>query len=182
MKKVILSLLFILLGLSAMADEAADYTIGAGDVLYISVWKDEALTTQAVVLPDGRINFPLIGQVQAEGLSLTQFKQGLAKKLKRYVPDPELTVMVQQVNSNAISIVGEVNRPGRYNLNGQTSVLQALALAGGLNPYAKKNFIRILRKEGDETVTYRFKFSQIARGKQLEQNITLQRGDVIIVP
>ena len=173
-------------GLAEAAGEAAwpsaDYIIGAGDVLDISVWKDEALTKLVTVLPDGKISFPLIGEVAAAGKTVAVLHKELEIKLNRFVPDVSLSMMVSQVNSMLIYVIGRVNSPGRFVLNTQVNVLQALAMAGGLNPFAKRGKIKIFREEGPETQTFSFDYDEVAKGEALEQNIRLQRGDVIVVP
>jgi polysaccharide export outer membrane protein len=160
----------------------ADYMIGPGDVLDISVWKDEALTKLVTVLPDGRISFPLIGQVTAGGKTVAQLTKELEVKLTRYVPDLDLSVIVHQVNSMMVYVVGKVNKPGRFVLNANVHVMQALAMAGGLNPFAKSGKIKIFRKTDAETKIFDFNYDDVAKGNNLELNIMLQRGDVIVVP
>ena len=169
------------------AQEAAsqfgpDYLVGPGDVLEVSVWKEEALTKQVVVLPDGRISFPLIGEVQAAGRTLPDLKQEISKRMVKYAPKEEVNLEVKQVNSMLIYVIGRVNQPGRFALNTNVNVLQALSIAGGLNPFAKRNDIKIFRREGTATKVLPFKYDQVTVGEKLEQNITLQRGDVIVVP
>jgi polysaccharide export outer membrane protein len=161
--------------------ESADYVIGAGDVLEISVWKDEALTRQVVVLPDGTLSFPLIGKFNAEGKTVDQLQSEMEKKLIRYVPEPELSVIVQQVNSQVVYVIGKVNRPGQIQLNRQIDVLQALTMAGGLNLYANEKDIRIIRRTDDQAMVIRFNYEAVTEDNRLEENIMLQRGDVIVV-
>ncbi|OPX37096.1 MAG: hypothetical protein B1H11_06405 [Desulfobacteraceae bacterium 4484_190.1] len=158
-----------------------NYIIGAGDILEISVWKNEDLTRLLTVLPDGKISFPLIGEVMVEGKTLAQLKKELENKISRYVPAPVLSVVIQQVNSNMIYVIGKVRNPGRFALNSNIRVLQGLALAGGLNPFAEQNKIRIFREEGGKTLIFRFRYDDVSTGKKLEQNIWLKRGDVIVV-
>jgi polysaccharide export outer membrane protein len=160
----------------------ADYVIGPGDILDISVWKDETLTRTSVVLPDGKISFPLIGEVVAGGKTVAQLKQELEKKLVRFVPDIVLSVEVKQCNSMLIYVIGRVNSPGRFALNANVNVLQALAIAGGLNPFAKQDDIKIFRHAGGKTQIFPFRYSQVADGDHLEQNIMLSQGDLILVP
>lgn len=159
-----------------------EYCIGAGDVLTVSVWKDESLTRQVVVLPDGTISFPLIGRVQAEGKRLEELKQIISKRLAKYVPDPILSMEIMQVNSLMIYVIGKVNRPGRFVLTDNVNVLQALALAGGLNPFAKSKQVKIFRETDEGTEVLLFNYAAVCKGKHLEQNILLARGDVIVVP
>jgi polysaccharide export outer membrane protein len=179
----------VLLAMTGLAEAAetaawpsADYVIGPGDVLDISVWKDAALTKLVTVLPGGKISFPLIGEVTAGGKTLAQLSRELKGKLLRYVPDLDLSVIVHQVNSMMVYVIGKVNNPGRFVLNSNVNALQALAMAGGLNPFAKRSKIKIFRAEGDQTRIFDFDFGEVAKGRNLELNIMLQRGDVIVVP
>ena len=168
------------------ADEAANpdtaYIVGPGDVLDISVWKDEALTRSVAVLPDGKIYFPLIGEVQAGGRNVLELKKDIEKRFSSYVPELILHLDVRQVNSMLIYVIGRVNNPGRLTLNANINILQALAAAGGLNPFAARSKIKIFRQEGPETKTFKFDYDDVSNGSHLEQNIILKRGDVIVVP
>jgi polysaccharide export outer membrane protein len=164
------------------ADGPQDYTVGPGDILDISVWKDEALTKSLVVLPDGKISFPLIGELDVGGKTVARIKGEVEAKITRYVPDVVLSVDVRQVNSMTVYVIGKVNSPGRFVMNGNLNVLQALSSAGGLNPFAKKGEIKIFRQEGDRTVIHPFDYEEVAAGKNLDRNIPLKRGDVIVVP
>ena len=183
-----LMVLFILCPITSMgASEnpilpVGEYTIGPGDILDISVWKDEALSKLVTVLPDGRISFPLIGQVAAGGKTVTQLRENLERKLSRFVPDLSLSVIVHQVNSMMVYVIGRVNRPDRFILNTNTNVLQALSMAGGLNPFAKRSKIKIFRSENGMTKTIPFNYNEVTKGEKLEQNIMLIRGDVVVVP
>jgi polysaccharide export outer membrane protein len=159
-----------------------DYLVGPGDILEVSVWKEEALTKQVVVLPDGKISFPLLGEVQAAGRTLPDLKQEITKRLVKYAPKEEVNLEVKQVNSMLLYVIGRVNQPGRFVLNTNVNVLQALSIAGGLNPFAKRNDIKIFRQEGTTTKVLPFRYDQVTDGEKLEQNITLKRGDVIVVP
>lgn len=158
------------------------YLIGPGDVLDISVWKDEALTRSCVVRPDGFISFPLVGDILASGRSVRQFKSEIEERLKYYVPGVVLSLEVKQINSLIIYVIGKVNNPGRFMLTVDVNVLQALATAGGLNPFAKKNKIKIFRQGSNETTIYPFDYDDVVDGKHLEQNIYLRRGDVVVIP
>ena len=158
------------------------YIVSPGDLLEVSVWKEEALTKLVTVLPDGKISFPLIGEVTAAGKTVTQIKNELTERLKPFVPVPVVSVDVKQVNSVLIYVIGKVNNPGRFVHNTQVTVLQALATAGGLNPFAKRNKIKIVRREGEKTLTFSFRYDDVAAGMHMEQNIWLQKGDVVVVP
>ena len=159
-----------------------DYIIGPGDIIGISVWNNEALTRQVTVLPDGKIHFPLIGEVVVGGKTLVDLEKELKQRIGEFVPTPDLTVMVQQVNSMLIYVIGKVNRPGMFALTTNINVLQALTMAGGLNAFAKRNKIKIFRKEKDKTVILPFEYDDVTDGENLEQNIELKRGDVVVVP
>ncbi len=181
--------LFILLVAmhAGAADTAAqvtgqDYIIGPGDVLEISVWKEEALTKLVTVLPDGKIAFPLIGEAVASGWTIAQLKKEIESRLARFVPDPVLSVGVHQMNSLMIYVVGKVNRPGRFELNSNIDVLQSLALAGGLNSFAKRGQIKVFRRYDGKTKIFDFDYDDVTEGKKLEQNIQLVRGDTVVVP
>ena len=169
------------LGAPAWADEEP-YIIGPGDILDISNWKDESLTKAVVVLPDGKISFPLIGVFQAAGKSIPELKSEIQSEIIKYVPDPVLTVEVRQVNSMLIYVIGRVNSPGKFVLNANVTALQALAMAGGLNPFAKKDKIRIIRQNANQSVVIPFRYDDVVENADLTQNVRLQRGDVVVVP
>lgn len=158
------------------------YLIGAGDVLMVSIWKEEALTQDVVVQPDGKIVFPLIGNVEVAGKSPEAVRKEIVAKIKPFVPDPILTVSVRQINSLMIYVVGKVNQPGRFVLNNNVNVLQALAIAGGLNSFANGSRIKVFRETAKGTKIFKFDFEDVSSGKHLEQNIVLKRGDVLVVP
>lgn len=159
-----------------------DYTIGPGDVLNIAVWENEDLTLPLAVLPDGTISFPLIGTVSVAERTVNEIKKEIEEKLTPYIPDPVLSLWVYQVNSMIVYVIGRVNRPGDFKLNSNITVLQALAMAGGLNPFAERGNIKIFRKNDKSTNVFEFNYDDVSRGKHLEQNIVLKRGDVIVVP
>jgi len=128
------------------------------------------------------ISFPLIGEVKASGRPLAELKKELAAKLARYAPKEEVNLEVKQVNSMLVYVIGRVNQPGRFVLNTNIDVLQALSIAGGLNPFAKRTQIKVFRKEGDKTTILRFNYDEVTDGEKLGQNVILKRGDVIVVP
>ena len=166
----------------ALSSYGPDYLIGPGDILDISVWKEEALTKAVVVLPDGKISFPLIGQVDAAGRTVDDLKQEISKRIVKFAPKEEVNIEVKQVNSMLVYVIGRVNQPGRFVLNTNVDVLQALSIAGGLNPFAKRSQIKVFRKEGGKTMILRFNYDEVTDGERLEQNVTLKRGDVVVVP
>ena len=158
------------------------YKIGPGDVLNISVWKEEGMQLEVLVKPDGGITFPLAGDIQASGLTTMELTTRLENSLERYIPNPVVTVSVMQAASNKIYVVGKVNRPGEYQATRYMDVLQALSIAGGLTPYAESDEIRIFRSINGEKKVFTFDYDEVVSGDQMESNITLQAGDTIAVP
>jgi polysaccharide export outer membrane protein len=163
---------------------AADlvYTIGPGDTLEISVWRDESLSREVTVPPDGVISFPLIGDVNVVGMTVANLRQKVTKELSDYVPDATVTVILKTFNSLRAFVIGKVRNPGMFPISLETSVMQILSMAGGLNPYASENNIHILRQVNGNSVKIPFSYSDVLKGRNLKQNITLKRGDVIVVP
>ncbi|MFH0725717.1 MAG: polysaccharide biosynthesis/export family protein [Pseudomonadota bacterium] len=161
---------------------STQYVLGVGDVIQISVWKDESLSKVLPILPDGMINFPLIGRIKAAGKTVQVLETEMDDQLARYVPDPFVDISVQQANSMLIYMIGRINQPGRYPLQGNMTILQALAMAGGLNPFAKKDSVQIIRERDNATQIFRFNYNEVVKGINLEQNIRLMRGDVIVAP
>ena len=163
---------------------AADsgYFLGPEDVLLISVWKDEHLTREVVVRPDGMISFPLVGDVPAEGRTVEELRIDLAKRLIKYIPAVNITVAVIKPLSYKVYVVGRVTKPGEFLVGNYTDVLQALSLAGGLTPFAAENDIKVVRRVMGQQQTFPFRYGDVRKGIDLEQNIILQRGDVVMVP
>ena len=159
------------------------YTIGVTDVLKISVWKNEELSVEVQVRADGMISVPLIDDVRAEGLTPQELKEVITRELSEYVTAPDVTVLVQQMNSRFVSVLGEVRAPNRVPLTRDLRVLEAIALVGGFTTFADKNDVRIVRRDLDGNETeYRFDYDAYVRGRAPGSNIVLQSGDVIIVP
>ena len=187
-KLLLISVFFLVVSGQSYAAEPqkapaeTNYIIGPGDVLIISIWKDESLTQEVVVLPDGTISFPLIGLVKAEGKTITDLKAEIEKRIKKFVPDPVLWVSVKSMNSSYIYVLGRVNNPGRFLLNSQVSILQALAIAGGVTAFASNNDIKVFRQERGVTILLPFHYDSVIKGKHIEENVPLKRGDVVIVP
>lgn len=158
------------------------YYISPGDVLEISVWKDPALSRQVVVPPDGIISFPLIEAINITNLTASDLKKIITRKLSDYIPDATVTVMLLEINSLKAFVIGKVNKPGEFVINMETNVMQILAKAGGLNPFASKGNITILRRGNNKIIKIPFDYGDVEKGKNLEQNIILQSGDVVVVP
>lgn len=163
------------------ADDPA-YRIGPEDTLEISVWKEDALKTTALVRPDGGISFPLAGDVPVAGRTATEVRDELARRIARFVPDPEITVAVARVASYRVYVLGRVNRPGDYAVGRPIDVLQALALAGGTTPFASEDDMRIVRRVDGRSVPIPFDYTRLRKGGDLSQNIVLRSGDVLFVP
>ena len=160
----------------------AGYRLGAEDVMSISVWKDEQLTKEVVVRPDGMVSFPLVGDVQAEDRTVEEIRVDIVKRLNKYIPNPNVSVAVLKVLSYKVYIVGKVNKPGEYLIGHYTDVLQALSLAGGLTPFAAENDIKVIRRVKGQQQVFPFRYGDVRKGQDLEKNILLQRGDVVMVP
>ncbi len=160
----------------------SSYTLNPGDLLLISVWNEEALQQEVLVLPDGTISFPLVGFLNVASRTPEQVRDELKTKLSRLIPDPEINLSVRAVDGNSIFIIGKVIQPGRFPMTRPIDVVQALSLAGGFTPYAESENIRILRRNGKKQQVSLFDYSKIADGEALESNILLRSGDTIVVP
>jgi polysaccharide biosynthesis/export protein len=159
------------------------FVIGNDDVLAISVWKEPDVSRSVPVRSDGKISLPLVGEVQAAGRTPLNLEQEIAAGLKNYISEPEVTVIVQQINSQKFNILGQVSKPGSYSLVNNVTVLDAIALAGGFRDFAKQKAIYVLRQNADGTQnTIRFNYKQVIKGQKPEQNVRLQPRDTIVVP
>jgi polysaccharide export outer membrane protein len=167
---------------SATKPHDDSFVIGNDDVLAINVWKEPDISRSIPVRSDGKISLPLVGEVQAAGLTPMKLEKDIAGKLKNYISEPEVTVIVQQVNSQKFNILGQVARPGSYGIANSTTVLDAIALAGGFRDFAKKKSIYVLRQGGSGESRIPFNYKDVSQGKNMSQNIKLQPGDTIIVP
>jgi len=162
--------------------QADAYLISPEDELEISVWKEVDLQKQVLVRPDGKLSFPLVGHIQAAGKTPEEVEQEITKRLEKYIPSPVVTVTLMKVAGNKIYVIGKVSKPGGYNVGGYVDVMQALSLAGGLATYASANSIKVLRRENGKQISLPFKYSQVEDGENLQQNIQLKSGDVVVVP
>ncbi len=176
----------LLMSLSSLANAQAgnglEYRIGPEDVLHISVWKEDDLDRMVLVRPDGGISFPLAGDIQVSGRTPLEVQDEIRSRLQRYVPDAEVTVSVDEISGYTVFVLGEVKEPGQFTLGRYVDVVQALTLAGGFTPFANGRSIQILRRQDGVEVTYAFDFRDVSRGRDLQQNIVLQSGDVVLVP
>jgi polysaccharide export outer membrane protein len=161
----------------------SDYVIGPEDMLQITVWKNESLSRALPVRPDGKISMPLLHDVQAAGLTPMQLQEKLAIALGEFMPNPEVSVTVSDVRSYRVSVLGEVQKPGVLQLKSDTTVLEAIALAGGFRDFASPGKIVILRKNGDgQTHRIPFNYNRVVKDNRSDANVTLKSGDVVVVP
>lgn len=160
----------------------AGYVIGPEDVLVVVFWRDKDMSGEVVVRPDGMISLPLINDMPAAGLTPDQLRLRLEEAAAKFIEEPNATVVVKQINSRKVFITGEVAKPGPYPLTGPITVLQLIAMAGGLHEYAKSERIVILRVLGGRQVSYRFNYKEVSKQKKLTQNIELEVGDTVVVP
>jgi polysaccharide export outer membrane protein len=165
---------------SATADP--NYVIGAQDVVDVSVWKEAELTRSVPVRPDGKISLPLLNDVQAAGLTPQQLSAQITVELKKYITDPQVTVIVTTINSQRIYILGEVNHAGAYPLLPSMTAVQALSSAGGFTPFASVKKIYVMRTDNGKQEKYPLNYKEVIAGKAPEQNIVLKPGDTIVVP
>ena len=164
------------------AEGGTPYTLNAGDMVEIAVWKEEALQRVTHLSPDGTISFPLIGTLDAENKTIEQVREEITRRLHKYVPDPVVTVGLKDASGNRIYVIGKVFKPGEFVASRFVDVIQALAMAGGVTPYASVNNISILRRSKGKQSAIPFRYSDIEKGKNLPQNIVLRAGDIVIVP
>jgi polysaccharide export outer membrane protein len=160
----------------------APYAIQPGDLLMVSVWKEKELQGEVLVRPDGGLSFPLAGDIQAAGRTVDEVRLLIEKGLKRYIPDPAVSVAVKQIGGNYIYVIGKVNRPGQFPFSKPLDVMQALSLAGGTTPYAAVNDIRILQRDASGLKAIPVHYSDVEKGRELGQNILLRSGDTVVVP
>ncbi len=164
--------------------ETMPYHVNPGDILIVNVWNEKDLTQEVLVRPDGTISIPLAGQVQAGGLSIPDIEKNLTNALAKYMKDqPSITVMIKQTAGYVIYVIGKVNKPGQFPINQPTDVMQALAMAGGLNAFAAESSVNVQRRDKDGTQkAIPFRYNDVKSGEQLQTNILLQSGDVVVVP
>lgn len=162
--------------------EDPSYKIGAQDVIRIDVWREDQLTRTVPVRPDGKITLPLLNDVQAAGLTPMELAGNIREELKKFVTNPQVTVSVTEINSKRIYVTGEVNKSGAFQLLPHMTVLQALSGAGGFTAFARIKSIYVLRNENGKPVRIPFNYKEAIKGKNPEQNIELQPGDVVVVP
>ena len=159
-----------------------EFIIGPEDVLSIFVWHENELTNKVTVRPDGKIGIPLLNDVQASGLTPRQLQENITEGLKKFIAGPQVSVVVQEIRSQVVYITGAITRPGVYALGGPMTVMELLVRAGGIAEFAKSEDIQVLRKDADKPRRFRFNYKTYSEGKDYQQNIQLQNGDMVIVP
>jgi len=168
---------------SAATPPDAAYTVKPGDTLQVSVWKEPDLQGPVLVRPDGAFSFPLAGQFDARNKTVQELQTELTARLKKYISDPVVTVSISEIKGNKVYVIGQVNKPGDFVVNPRVDVMQALSMAGGTTPFAALGDIMILRRtDTGQQQALPFRYTDVVRGKNLDQNITLQAGDVVVVP
>jgi polysaccharide export outer membrane protein len=160
----------------------ADYLIGPDDVLAVIFWREKDMSVEVGVRPDGRISLPLINEIQAAGLTPEQLRANITQAASKYIEDPTVAVVVKTINSRRVFITGQVSKPGPYPIMQPITVLQLLAIAGGVLEFADTENIGILRTVDGKPTRFRFNYKEVTRGKNLAQNIELKPGDQVIVP
>lgn len=163
-------------------NKAREYRIGAEDILQISVWKEPELLREVLVRPDGGITFPLAGDVVAAGKTPAELREEITQRIQKYIPDAVVTVSVTKLSGFRIYVIGKVKTPGQFVIGRYVNVLQALTLAGGVNPYAAQKDIKVLRKINGKETVFPFNYTEVKDGENLGQNINLQNDDVVVVP
>jgi len=166
---------------TAVSDEAG-YRVFVGDILEISVWKEPELQKTVLVRPDGKISLPLLGDIDAGGRAVSDIRESIVDEMQNYIPEPVVTVSVTEIRGYKIYVIGQVNNPGMYTVMPTIDVMQALSLAGGTTAFASLNDIIVLRRIGSTRQAIPFRYSDVARGRELGQNIELVTGDVVVVP
>ena len=183
LKKIQFCLMIVMLmAASAPLAQAQFYSIGPGDVLEISVWRDESLSRELVVPPDGMLSFPLIEDLLVTGMTIAQIRELIRQKLSEFVPDASVTVILKNINSLRAYVIGQVKNPGTFPITMETRVMHLLSMAQGLTPFASERDIHVLRHTNNTIEKIPVNYRDVLRGSNLEQNILLRRGDVVVVP
>ncbi len=164
------------------AEVSQTYRLRQGDLIQVSVWGEDKLQKESVVLPDGSITYPLAGRVEVVGLTSVEAEKRIAEKLKGYLPDPQVSVVITKIEGNLAHVLGKVMKPGQVLMTGPMTVLDALSVAGGLDKFADRNNIKVLRNTPQGQKAIPIHYDQLIRGEHLESNIVLNPGDTILVP
>ena len=168
---------------AANADQSgAPYLLSPGDVVMVSVWQEDSLRQEATVLPDGSITFPLAGRIDVAGLDVTAVEKQVAAKLEKFLPDPNVSVVVKSIAGNLVYVQGKVIKPGPVQMAGPTAVLQALSMSGGLDKFADESEIKVVRGTGASQKILPVRYKDLVSGRDMSTNIQLQAGDTLVVP
>ncbi|MBK5354670.1 polysaccharide biosynthesis/export family protein [Pseudomonas sp. TH41] len=172
----------ILPGVSSADEKDTDYTLKPGDNVVVSVWGEDKMREEVRVLPDGSITFPLAGKVDVHGLDSTGAAKKIALELEKYIPDPNVSVVIKSTEGNLVYVQGKVVKPGSVQIPGSLDVLQTLSMAGGLDKFADKDEIKVIRRKGSKQEVLPVHYSDLISGKNMSTNIQLQAGDTLVVP
>jgi polysaccharide export outer membrane protein len=165
-----------------LARDDSLYRIGAEDLLQVSVWNNEAMSRAAAVRPDGKISLPLLNDVQAAGLTPMELRDELTRRLTDYMSHPEVAVIVTEVRSFKVAVIGQVPKPDRYQLKSAATVMDVLAMAGGFTEFAARSRIVVIRSEGGQTTRIPFDYEKVREGDTRQPNFRLRPGDIVLVP
>ncbi len=179
---LIISHVFFVTISMANADVAPSYKLHQGDLIQVSVWGEDKLQKESLVLPDGSITYPLAGRVEVVGLTSVEAEKKIAEKLKAYLPDPQVSVVIANTEGNRAHVLGKVLKPGQVTMTGPMTVLDALSVAGGLDKFADRSGIKVIRNTAQGQKAIPINYDQLMRGENLESNITLNPGDTVLVP
>ena len=168
-------------GTNAVPTRAPNFVIGAGDLLAVTFWREQAMSGDVVVRPDGKISLPLLNDVQAAGTTPEQLAKTLSAAAVRFIDDPDVTVIVKEIRSRKVFLVGQVATPGMIPLTGDMNVLQLIAIGGGLLEYADKKDIVVIRTASRQEMRFKFNYEDVLKGRNMKQNIMLQPGDTVVV-
>ena len=181
LRRVVMTIVWLVCAQNVYAQQAA-YAVKPGDILEISVWKEPDLQREILVRPDGAFSFPLVGEVDARNKSVLELNKIVSDRLARYIADAVVTISVKQINGNKIYVLGQVNKPGEFIVNPSVNIMQALSMAGGMTPFAATNDIIVLRGQGKAQNAMAFRYADVIRGRNLDTNIELLSGDIVVVP
>ena len=173
---------FLFSNISLAADLTNAYKLNEGDVLEISVWGEDSLKKEVKVLPDGSITFPLAGRIEVANTTTPEAEKLITEKLKTYLPDPQVTVVISNIEGNRVYVIGKVLKPGPILLIAPMTVMQVLSMAGGLDKFADSDDLKVLRTVGNNQNVISVNYDKLIEGKNLESNIQLKTGDTILVP
>jgi len=164
------------------AESNGDYRVGSGDVVEVSVWREQEASGSVVVRPDGKISLPLVNDLYVRGMTPMEMQKVITEKLEPFINEPNVTVIVRQILSKKVYVIGQVGRPGAYQVTQPMTILQLLTEAGGLQPFAKEKDIYVLRTANGKQERFSFNYKDVLRGKNMQQNILLEPGDTVVVP